>query len=396
MDFSTLKTQDQAYVAHTYGRFDLAIVRGQGAQCTDINGKEYIDFTAGIGVNVLGYCNEHWQKAVSEQAATLSHTSNLYYTLPGPKLAQTLCERSGMKRVFFGNSGAEANEGMIKAARKYGEMRRGPACSQIITLINSFHGRTIATLKATGQDGFHAHFGPFPDGFTYVPANDFDALVGAIGPNTCAIMMEMVQGEGGVIPLEQDFVQKVAALCKEQDVLLLVDEVQTGIGRTGSFFSYQQFDILPDIVSSAKGLGGGLPIGAVLLGEKCKDVLVPGDHGSTFGMNPVVCAGANAILDQLDDALYAEVKRKSAHIFAAVQRMPHVQSVTGLGLMIGVQFDDGVAGVEVVKQCIERGVIFLTAKAKLRMLPPLNITDAQIDAGLAVLNEILTNWEETK
>ena len=209
-------------------------------------------------------------------------------------------------------------------------------------------------------------------------------------------MMEMVQGEGGVIPLERDFVQNVAALCKEQDILLLIDEVQTGIGRTGSFFSYQQFDILPDIVSSAKGLGGGLPIGAVLLGEKCKDVLVPGDHGSTFGMNPVVCAGANAILDQLDDALYAEVKRKSAHIFAAVQRMPHVQSVTGLGLMIGVQFDDGITGADVVKRCIERGVIFLTAKAKLRMLPPLNITDAQIDAGLAVLNEILTNWEETK
>ena len=393
MDFSTLQTLDNTYVAHTYGRFPVAIKQGSGAVCTDSSGKQYLDFTAGIGVNSLGFCSPQWVEAVSKQAATLNHTSNLYYTEPGIVLAQKLCEKSGMKRVFFSNSGAEANEGAIKAARKYSFDAYGEGRYEIISLHNSFHGRTITTLAATGQAVFHTKFNPFTEGFVFAEANNIESVKALVSEKTCAVMLECIQGEGGVVPLEKEFVQAVAALCREKDLLLIIDEVQTGLGRTGSFFSYQQFGVQPDIVSAAKGLGGGLPIGAVLFGEKTMDTMDAGTHGSTFGANPIVCAGANVVVDSLDDDFLSGVKEKSALIFEKVAKFPHVQSVTGLGLMIGVSFDDGITGKQVVDKCLENGVLFLTAKNKLRMLPPLTITKDEIEQGLSVLETVLTQWE---
>ena len=393
MDFSTLQTLDNTYVAHTYGRFPVAIKQGSGAVCTDSSGKQYLDFTAGIGVNSLGFCSPPWVEAVSKQAATLNHTSNLYYTEPGIVLAQKLCEKSGMKRVFFSNSGAEANEGAIKAARKYSFDAYGEGRYEIISLHNSFHGRTITTLAATGQAVFHTKFNPFTEGFVFAEANNIESVTALVSAKTCAVMLECIQGEGGVVPLEKEFVQAVAALCQEKDLLLIIDEVQTGLGRTGSFFSYQQFGVQPDIVSAAKGLGGGLPIGAVLFGEKTMDTMDAGTHGSTFGANPIVCAGANVVVDSLDDDFLSGVKEKSAFIFEKVAKFPHVQSVTGLGLMIGVSFDDGITGKQVVDKCLENGVLFLTAKTKLRMLPPLTITKDEIEQGLSVLETVLTQWE---
>ncbi len=393
MDFSTLQTLDNTYVAHTYGRFPVAIKQGSGAVCTDSSGKQYLDFTAGIGVNSLGFCSPQWVEAVSKQAATLNHTSNLYYTEPGIVLAQKLCEKSGMKRVFFSNSGAEANEGAIKAARKYSFDAYGEGRYEIISLHNSFHGRTITTLAATGQAVFHTKFNPFTEGFVFAEANNIESVKALVSEKTCAVMLECIQGEGGVVPLEKEFVQAVAALCQEKDLLLIIDEVQTGLGRTGSFFSYQQFGVQPDIVSAAKGLGGGLPIGAVLFGEKTMDTMDAGTHGSTFGANPIVCAGANVVVDSLDDDFLSGVKEKSAFIFEKVAKFPHVQSVTGLGLMIGVSFDDGITGKQVVDKCLENGVLFLTAKNKLRMLPPLTITKDEIEQGLSVLETVLTQWE---
>mgnify|MGYP000147344593 FL=1 len=393
MDFSTLQTLDNTYVAHTYGRFPVAIKQGSGAVCTDSSGKQYLDFTAGIGVNSLGFCSPQWVEAVSKQAATLNHTSNLYYTEPGIVLAQKLCEKSGMKRVFFSNSGAEANEGAIKAARKYSFDAYGEGRYEIISLHNSFHGRTITTLAATGQAVFHTKFNPFTEGFVFAEANNIESVKALVSEKTCAVMLECIQGEGGVVPLEKEFVQAVAALCQEKDLLLIIDEVQTGLGRTGSFFSYQQFGVQPDIVSVAKGLGGGLPIGAVLFGEKTMDTMDAGTHGSTFGANPIVCAGANVVVDSLDDDFLSGVKEKSAFIFEKVAKFPHVQSVTGLGLMIGVSFDDGITGKQVVDKCLENGVLFLTAKTKLRMLPPFTITKDEIEQGLSVLETVLTQWE---
>ncbi len=393
MDFSTLQTLDNTYVAHTYGRFPVAIKQGSGAVCTDSSGKQYLDFTAGIGVNSLGFCSPQWVEAVSKQAATLNHTSNLYYTEPGIVLAQKLCEKSCMKRVFFSNSGAEANEGAIKAARKYSFDAYGEGRYEIISLHNSFHGRTITTLAATGQAVFHTKFNPFTEGFVFAEANNIESVKALVSEKTCAVMLECIQGEGGVVPLEKEFVQAVAALCQEKDLLLIIDEVQTGLGRTGSFFSYQQFGVQPDIVSAAKGLGGGLPIGAVLFGEKTMDTMDAGTHGSTFGANPIVCAGANVVVDSLDDDFLSGVKEKSAFIFEKVAKFPHVQSVTGLGLMIGVSFDDGITGKQVVDKCLENGVLFLTAKTKLRMLPPLTITKDEIEQGLSVLETVLTQWE---
>lgn len=393
MDFSTLQTLGNTYVAHTYGRFPVAIKQGSGAVCTDSSGKQYLDFTAGIGVNSLGFCSPQWVEAVSKQAATLNHTSNLYYTEPGIVLAQKLCEKSGMKRVFFSNSGAEANEGAIKAARKYSFDAYGEGRYEIISLHNSFHGRTITTLAATGQAVFHTKFNPFTEGFVFAEANNIESVKALVSEKTCAVMLECIQGEGGVVPLEKEFVQAVAALCQEKDLLLIIDEVQTGLGRTGSFFSYQQFGVQPDIVSAAKGLGGGLPIGAVLFGEKTMDTMDAGTHGSTFGANPIVCAGANVVVDSLDDDFLSGVKEKSAFIFEKVAKFPHVQSVTGLGLMIGVSFDDGITGKQVVDKCLENGVLFLTAKTKLRMLPPLTITKDEIEQGLSVLETVLTQWE---
>ena len=393
MDFSTLQTLDNTYVAHTYGRFPVAIKQGSGAVCTDSSGKQYLDFTAGIGVNSLGFCSPQWVEAVSKQAATLNHTSNLYYTEPGIVLAQKLCEKSCMKRVFFSNSGAEANEGAIKAARKYSFDAYGEGRYEIISLHNSFHGRTITTLAATGQAVFHTKFNPFTEGFVFAEANNIESVKALVSEKTCAVMLECIQGEGGVVPLEKEFVQAVAALCQEKDLLLIIDEVQTGLGRTGSFFSYQQFGVQPDIVSAAKGLGGGLPIGAVLFGEKTMDTMDAGTHGSTFGANPIVCAGANVVVDSLDDDFLSGVKEKSALIFEKVAKFPHAQSVTGLGLMIGVSFDDGITGKQVVDKCLENGVLFLTAKTKLRMLPPLTITKDEIEQGLSVLETVLTQWE---
>ena len=394
MDFETLKTLDQQYIAHTYGRLDLGLVQGKGALAYDCAGKEYLDFTSGIGVNSLGFCDGEWAEAVARQAKTLNHTSNLYYTQPAVLAAEKLCTRAGMKKVFFANSGAEANEGAIKTARKYAQDHYGPQRHEIVTLKNSFHGRTIATIKATGQEAMHQHFAPFPEGFRYASANDMDSVLAAVNENTCAIMMELIQGEGGVIPLDPGFVASVAALCRQRDILLIVDEVQTGIGRTGSLFCYQQYGVLPDLVTAAKGLGGGLPIGAVLFGEKCENTLQPGQHATTFGANPIVCAGANVVLDRLDDAFLQEVAHKGTVLKQALQALPRVVSVDGLGLMLGVQFEEGIAGRDVLLKCMQQGVLFLTAKQKLRLLPPLCITEEQIQQGVAILCDILKNWED--
>lgn len=390
-----IKEKDQAYIANTYARFNIEMERGAGALVYDTQGKSYIDFTSGIGVNIFGYCDEGWVKAVDAQLHTLSHVSNLYYSAPDVQVAENFCQRTGCKKVFFGNSGAEANEGAIKTARKYSHDKYGEGRYEIITLVNSFHGRTMATLSATGQDGFHQHFMPFVDGFTYALANDKNDLLKKVSAKTCAIMMEMVQGEGGVIALDPSFVRMVADYCKEHDVLLIIDEVQTGIGRCGSFFAYEQYEIQPDIVTSAKGLGGGLPIGAVLLYDKVKDTLQPGDHGTTFGGNPIACAGANYILNKCDASFLSEVKKKGTYLQEKLAGLPHVIEVSGLGMMIGVSFDH-MSGKEVVDACIQKGAIFLTAKQKLRLLPPLTISYEQIDHGLAILEEVLTNWEETK
>ena len=393
MTFAEIKELDQQYVAHTYGRFDFALKCGSGAECEDYDGKKYIDFSTGIGVNAFGFADPDWVKAVSEQAAKFAHISNLYYTEPGVKAAKMICEKSGMKKVFFGNSGAEANEGMIKAARKYAQTKYGKERYEIITLINSFHGRTITTVAATGQDSMHVNFDPFTPGFVYAKANDFEDVLSKVSNKTAGIMMEMIQGEGGVIPLDKEFVEKVAALCKEKDILLMVDEVQTGNGRTGYYYAYQAFGIEPDIVSTAKGLGGGLPIGAVMFGEKTENTLVAGDHGSTFGMNPISCAGACAVLEKLDDALLADIKKKSALIFDKVSKFENVVSISGMGLMIGIELKSGTSKAVAIK-CLEKGLIVLTAHEKVRLLPPLNITEEQLEKGLAILEEVIKEVAE--
>lgn len=388
MTYQEIKALDDQYVAHTYGRSLLALKSGKGARCEDFDGKKYIDFSSGIGVNVLGFADPDWVAAVSAQAAAFAHISNLHCTLPGVLAAKALCEKSGMKKVFFANSGAEANEGMIKACRKYAHDKYGESRSKIITLVNSFHGRTVTTVAATGQDGMHVHFGPFTDGFVYAPANDYDALCKLVDDNTAGIMMELVQGEGGVIALDAEFVEKVAALCRQKDILLLIDEVQTGIGRTGYFFSYQAFGLQPDLVSAAKALGGGLPIGAVLFGEKTENTLAPGDHGSTFGMNPMACAGANVVLQKLDDKLLAEVRRKGELIRTELQGCANVESVTGMGMMLGIAVKKGDAKA-ILADCLQHGLIALTAKTKLRLLPPLTITDEELHEGLAILKKAI-------
>ena len=378
---------DSTYIANTYRRFPVEIVSGKGAVAYDANGKKYIDMGSGIATNTFGYADSEWVAAVTEQLNLYSHTSNLYYTSPCVKLAELLCSRTGMCRVFFGNSGAEANEGAIKAARKYSFDKYGEGRAKIVTLVNSFHGRTITTLAATGQDVFHTTFMPFTEGFCHVPANDLDAMLAAMTDDVCAVMIELVQGEGGVNALDKDYVTAVAKACEEKDILLICDEVQTGNGRTGTLYAFEQFGIQPDIISTAKGLGGGLPIGAVILGEKVKDTLSAGSHGSTFGGNPTCAAGAYNVISRLDDAFLAEVRAKSEYIFTKLEKMKGVQSVSGLGLMIGVKADKPTP--EIIAEGIERGVLFLSAKDKLRLLPPLNITYAEIDEALAVLAQIL-------
>lgn len=381
------KELDNQYVAHAYGRFDVALTKGQGSTLYDADGKKYIDFGSGIGVTAFGINDPVWTKAVEEQLHRVQHTSNLYYTAPCAKLAQLLCEKSGMKKVFFGNSGAEANEGAIKFARKYSFDKYGAGRSTIITLVNSFHGRTITTLAATGQDSFHTVFDPFTPGFKYCPANDIAALQAAATDDVCAVLFECVQGEGGVNNLSPTFVSAIAKLAKEKDILIAVDEVQTGNGRTGTYFAYQQYGITPDIVTTAKGLGGGLPIGAVLFGEKLQDTMTPGSHGSTFGGNPVVAAGACSIVERIDDDFLSEVQRKSEKIRTALAKVKGVQSISGMGLMLGIETDKP-AG-EVAKACLANGLLILTAKTKLRLLPALNISDAELDEGLEILKGVL-------
>lgn len=385
-----IKQLDSDYIAQTYGRFNLALSHGKGCQVWDFEGNEYLDFTSGIGVNSLGWADEDWLKAVVHQASSLAHTSNLFFTEPSSRLAKKLSEASGLKRVFFANSGAEANEGAIKTARKYSHDKYGKDRATVLTLVNSFHGRTISTLSATGQEVFHQHFFPFTKGFDHTPANELRALETRLGQkDVCAIILEVVQGEGGVCSLDHEYLQGVQALCHQYDVLLIIDEVQTGIGRTGTMFAYQQFALTPDIITLAKGLGGGLPIGAFVLGEKVQDTLGKSDHGSTFGANPVSCAGANAVLAKIDDAFLAEVKRKGKKLQKALAALPKVKSVSGLGLMIGVEFEEGTKAADIVAKCIEKGVLFLTAKTKLRLLPPLIINDEQIEKGIALLKEVL-------
>lgn len=381
------KELDNQYVAHAYGRFDVALTKGQGSTLYDEDGKKYIDFGSGIGVTAFGINDPAWTKAVEEQLHRVQHTSNLYYTAPCAKLAQLLCEKSGMKKVFFGNSGAEANEGAIKFARKYSFDKYGAGRSTIITLVNSFHGRTITTLAATGQDSFHTVFDPFTPGFKYCPANDIEALQAAATDDVCAVLFECVQGEGGVNNLSPTFVSAIAKLAKEKDILIAVDEVQTGNGRTGTYFAYQQYGITPDIVTTAKGLGGGLPIGAVLFGEKLQDTMTPGSHGSTFGGNPVVAAGACSIVERIDDDFLSEVQRKSEKIRTALAKVKGVKSISGMGLMLGIETDKP-AG-EVAKACLANGLLILTAKTKLRLLPALNISDAELDEGLEILKGVL-------
>lgn len=389
MDSEKVIARDNDYVLHTYNRNPIVIEKGHGLHAYGPEGQSYLDFTSGIGVNSLGYCDLNWAEAVSKQAHKLQHTSNLYYTSPCSKLAKRLCRRTGMSKVFFGNSGAEANEGAIKAARKYSFDHYGEGRDQIITLVNSFHGRTIATLTATGQDTFHHYFGPFNEGFLYTPAGDIEALTKLVDKHTCAVMLELVQGEGGVVPLDQEFVQAVRALCDKKDLVLIVDEVQTGVGRTGTFLACEQFNLRPDIVTLAKGLGGGLPIGAVLVSEKVAAGMGPGSHGSTFGGNPVVCAGANVVLERLDESFLAGVREHAAQLRAGLERLPHVKGVTGLGLMLGIQFEDGINAADVLAACRERGLLVLTAKTRLRLLPPLVVTAHDIERALVILDEVL-------
>ncbi len=377
---------DQTYIANTYARFPVTVVRGKGSLVWDENGKEYIDLSTGIAVDTFGVADEQWMAAVTAQLGTLQHISNLFYTGPCAQLAQMLCERTGMKKVFFGNSGAEANECAIKAARKYAEDKKGKDFYTIITLKNSFHGRTITTLAATGQDVYHHDFTPLTEGFVYAEPNDLADLERLLAENKCAaVMMEVVQGEGGVVPLDESYVKGAAELCKKNDVLLICDEVQVGNGRSGMLYGYMNYGIQPDIVSTAKGLAGGLPLGATLLGEKVKDVLNAGSHGSTFGGNPVCCAGAINILSRLDEAALAGVRERAAYIRSELEAAPGVVSVTGLGLMLGIKTEKDASGI--LAACRDKGVIVIKAKDKLRLLPALNIPMEQLKRAVAVIKE---------
>ena len=369
---SNLQSLDKTYVANTYNRFPVEIVSGKGSEVYDCDGKRYIDMGSGIAVNSFGIADDAWQAAVIAQLGKVQHTSNLYYTEPCAKLAQMLCEKTGMKKVFFGNSGAEANECAIKVARKWAAENKGEEYFTIVTLENSFHGRTLTTLAATGQAHYHELFQPLTPGFVHTPAGDVDALRATVKEHKCAaILMECVQGEGGVIAMDEAFVRAVAEIAKEENLLLMIDEVQTGNGRTGELYAYMHYGISPDVVTTAKGIGGGLPLGAALLSERVESVLGFGDHGSTFGGNPVACAGAISIVERLDDAFLAEVQEKSAFVYAALKDAKGVKSVSGMGLMIGIETVRPAA--EIVKDCMADGVLCLTAKNKVRLLPALNI-----------------------
>lgn len=383
-----IKALDQEYIAHTYARFPVQLVSGKGAVLKDETGKEYIDLAGGIAVNVFGAADTEWVAAVTEQLNKLQHTSNLYYTEPCARLAQMLCERTGMKKVFFSNSGAEANECAIKAARRRAFLKYGDGHSTIITLKNSFHGRTVTTLSATGQDCFHTEFGPFTEGFVYAEANNLESVRQLAEQGNCAaVMLEVVQGEGGVVPLDRNFVEGCAKLAAAHDLLLIVDEVQTGNGRTGALYGYMNYDVKPDIVTTAKGLGGGLPIGATLLGKRAQEVFTPGTHGSTFGGNPVCAAGAINILSRLDDAMLQGVKERSAYIVGELAGAKGVKSVTGMGLMLGIETERPAK--EVILEALGRGVLVISAKEKVRLLPPLNIEMEQLKKAIKILKEVV-------
>ena len=388
MNFNEIKALDEGYVLQTYGRNQVAIDHGKGASLWDTEGKEYIDFTSGIGVCSLGYANKAWAKAIYDQAMKVGHISNLFYTEPYAKLASKLVPAAGMAAAFFGNSGAEANEGMIKLARKYSFEKYGQGRAVIITLRNSFHGRTITTLKATGQDHFHDFFFPFTEGFRYAEANDMDSLMAQAGDDVCGVMMELIQGEGGVNPLQKDYVQAVAKLCAQRDWLLLVDEVQTGVGRTGTMFAYQQFDIQPDVLTFAKGIAGGLPFGGFMTNEKCREVLRAGDHGSTFGGNPVSAAAANVVMDTLTPEFLAQVAEKGQYLRDGIAALnsPCVSGIRGMGLMIGVGIQ-GMTHKELKDRLMAEGLLCLTAGKD--TLPPLSITKDEIDKGLAIMARVM-------
>ena len=385
---NNIKELDNQYIANTYARFPVCIVEGKGSLAYDENGKEYIDLSTGIAVNTFGYADDAWVSAVETQLKKLQHTSNLYYSEPSAKLAELLCTKTGMKKVFFSNSGAEANECAIKVARKYGESKKGADYTTIITLKDSFHGRTLTTLAATGQEVFHKDFLPLTNGFVHAEPNNAEDVKRLLNDNKCcAIMFEVVQGEGGVLPLKKEFLTELQKLAQEYDVLLIADEVQCGNGRTGELYGYMNFDITPDVVSTAKGLAGGLPMGATLLGDKVKDILGVSMHGSTFGGNPVCAAGACSIISRIDDKLLSEVREKSEYIKSYLAGVKGVKSVSGLGLMLGIETEKNAK--DVVLECIKRGVLVLTAKTKIRLLPALNIPQQQLEAALEIIKEVI-------
>ena len=391
MTSQQIKDLTHQYIMTTYGRFPVAIDHGRGATLYDPEGNAYIDFTSGIGVCDLGYGNQAWADAISDQAKRLGHVSNLFYTEPAARLAEILCKRTGESCVFFANGGGEANEGMIKLARKYSFDKYGKGRSTIITLNNSFHGRTITTLVATGQEVFHNYFFPFTEGFRYADANSLESLAAAAGDDVCAVMMELVQGEGGVLPLDKTYVQAVKKLCEEKDWLLLADEVQTGVGRTGKLFAFQQYDILPDVVSFAKGIAGGLPMSGIMANEKCRNVLGPGTHATTFGANPVCAAAGLVVQETLTDAFLEDVQAKGTYLRNQIEalHLPCFGQTRGMGLMIGIEVKDGYNKSEIANKLIENGLLVLTAGPGMRLLPPLVITKEEMDQGLAIMKKTL-------
>ena len=378
-----------SHIMDSYKRYDVVLESGSGEQAVDENGKQYIDFGSGIGTNSLGYCNDEWAEAVCTQVKTIQHTSNYYYTRVQADFAQMLCSATGYSKMFFGNSGAEANECAIKLARKYSFDKYGKGRHNIITLVNSFHGRTLTALSATGQDTFHNYFFPFTEGFIFVEANNIADLREKLDDTVCAVMFEFVQGEGGVVPLEQDFVNEIFKLCAEKDVLTVADEVQTGVGRTGKLLASEHYGVKPDITTLAKGLAGGIPIGVCLAGSKCADVFTPGTHGSTFGGNPIACAGGKVVIKTVTGAGFLdEVQKKSEYLRAKLRNIDEIDGVDGLGLMIGIRLKTKSAA-DICKAALENGLLLLTAKTKLRMLPPLTITYDEIDKGIEILKALL-------
>lgn len=384
---SSIIEKDKTYVANTYARFPVEIAYGKGSYLYSPDGKKYIDMGSGIGVTAFGICDDEWKNAVISQLDKVQHTSNLYYTSPCAELAELLCKKTGMKKVFFSNSGAESNECAIKVARQYGIEKKGTDYTTIITLKNSFHGRTLATLSATGQDVFHSKFLPMPSGFVHATANDIESVKTLVKTNkVCGILIECVQGEGGVIALDKDFVQGIEQICKENDIIFMVDEVQTGNGRTGELYAYMNYGVNPDVVTTAKGLGGGLPIGCCMMNEKTEKVLGFGDHGSTYGGNPICASGAISVIFRIDSEFLSEVKAKSKYIFDELNGSKGIESVSGLGLMVGIKTIKNAK--DVVNECINRGVICLTAKDKVRLLPALNIPKEDLEFAIKTIKDV--------